>query len=314
MQDVAAKKQLAKLSSEKNWTYFARKNQDKFKYIHSFGTISESDYLTKWYDIDFWRTSFYSYANNECHLESPDALWSLDILQFPYKKNLVKEPERPYIVRQGSTNNVKPHISVMFAYNAAGDNLEPYFVYPSSFQDTSSLSTNKNQCFASNGYVTSRVLESWLSDLFLPHVRSKNCQKQTHLILYSGKLAILDSRMLNMCKTSDNFVKFFCLTQEKLMPSNVLFQKVLRNRQVDLFKDSWRKTLINFDMPLHFKCSSTQVFFNLFLDAFQNCIEEIDTESFSDKMNTTSSQTTSAARFEKKIIDSFETCELWPIR
>lgn len=74
-------------------------------------------------------------------------------------------------------------------------------------------------------------------------------------------------------------VNLFSIAHETQMPFELLFKKNLRKRQTDLFLDSWRKVTTKLGLSYQFKCTSKQQFFNLFMDAFQNCIEEIGNES-----------------------------------
>ena len=104
------------------------------------------------------------------------------------------------------------------------------------------------------------------------------------------------------------------------MPFNILFQKNLRKRQTDLFLDSWRKITAKLNLPHQFKCKTRAQFFNLFMDAFQNCIEEIGNKSDMDEsanQSTSLLQTTQASSatldFKNKMIKSFEQCQLWPL-
>ena len=105
--------------------------------------------------------------------------------------------------------NSKPRISVIFAFNAAGDHIQPYFVYPLNFgvndstatettaateevqSDTTenntgaenttkqdSASTNsENEYLAPNGYITCRVFEEWLTKCFMPYLKQLEADK-----------------------------------------------------------------------------------------------------------------------------------------
>lgn len=141
-------------------------------------------------------------------------------------------------------------------------------------------------------------------------------------------------------------LNLFSIAHESCMPFELLFKKNLRKRQTDLFLDSWRKITSKLNLSYQFKCKSKQQFFNLFMDAFQNCIEDIGNTSCENLMlsdlanastNSTnvsmapvtaattstsntdcisSSQSTpssSVQHFRQKMCSSFEQCKLWPI-
>jgi hypothetical protein len=296
------------VSAEKKWLDFAKKNKTKFKHAHSCG-LNENEYLLRWFDMDFWKMSYYSYVREECKLSSADSVWTMDILQFPYVNayGLLKAPEKDYDKRP---RNEKPRISVIFAFNAAGDYMAPFFVYPYNFSESSdeapSTTPNNNECFSTNGFVTSRVFESWLSKCFFQHLKESSKPNEENLLLYCSKLDIVDPRNLKL--SNENRLNLFCLPNESLMPFNLLFQKSLRKRQVDLFLDSWRKITALKNLSYQFKCKSKPEFFDLFMDAFQNCIEEIGNEQSLD-----SSTSSSVLDFKNKMINSFEVCQLWPV-
>lgn len=143
-------------------------------------------------------------------------------------------------------------------------------------------------------------------------------------------------------------VNLFSIGHESQMPFELLFKKNLRKRQTDLFLDSWRKVTTKLGLSFQFKCTSKQQFFNLFMDAFQNCIEEIGNENSNNVCSTTTSDLfvtpsvsatstnteisvadsmvqntvdnneipmsqSSVQHFRAKMASSFEQCKLWPI-
>jgi hypothetical protein len=310
------------LASERRWLELCKKNKDKFKYKYSCG-INENEYLSRWYDQDFWRMSYYNHAKLECKLDSNESLWTFDIIQFPYQpyNSLLKAPEKDYKHRP---KNFKPRISVIFAFNAAGDYLQPFFVYPLNFNNEEDKDS-KNECFSQNGFVTCRIFEVWLTKSFLPYLRHKtdNLDKNIHyLLLYCAKLAVIDETNLKIIQQNNNRLSIFAMTQnENMTPFNLLFQKNLRKRQVDLFMDSWRKATAQLNMSYHFKCTSKAQFFNVFMNAFQNCIEEIGnnrldlshTSMTQVELNSSNSSNSAVEEFRIKMNSSFEACQLWPL-
>ena len=171
------------LASEKRWLDLCKKKKDKFKYKYSFG-LNENEYMSRWFDQDFWRMSYYNHAKLECKLDSNESLWTFDIIQFPYQpyNSLLKAPEKDYKHRP---KNLKPKVSVIFAFNAAGDYLQPFFVYPLNFINEEDKDS-KNECFSQNGFVTCRVFETWLTKSFLPYLRNKdaNLNKNIQYLFY----------------------------------------------------------------------------------------------------------------------------------
>ena len=122
------------LAPEKRWLDFIKRNSDKFACKFSCG-LSENDYLYRWFDTDYWRMSYYNYVKQECKISTPDALWTCDVIHFPYgtATGMLKAPEKDY---QSRPRNLKPRISVIFAFSASGDYLSPFVVYPDTFKQT----------------------------------------------------------------------------------------------------------------------------------------------------------------------------------
>jgi hypothetical protein len=289
--------------NEKNWQYFSAKNRSKFKYGSSFGLIDEHDYLAKWNDIDSWRLAYSSYTRNVCNIQSPSELWTVDVLYFPYKNQKIKDPKKDIEATQSA-------VSVIFSYNALGDNLEPFFVFP---MDFSSTITNSTQfLFTKNGHIDSHVFEMWLLKRFLPYATSKNKDKM-NLILYQGRLPIVNSNVTKYCNSHESRVKLFAITREELIPGDFLFSKIIRGRKTDLLKIYWQKTVSNFDSSLNLKCSSTEEFFNLFLDSFQNCMEEINRSDDISSSSINLPGNPNMSKFELKMINSFYHCKFWPV-
>jgi hypothetical protein len=310
---------------ENHWNSFIKKNKAKFKYDYSFGK-NESDYLLRWYDEDIWRMFYHKYCIDKHQISTGESLWTFEILQFPYSvsNNILSAPCKDYTTRP---RNFKPRISVIFAFSAAGDYVQPFFVYPENFRTTEAAEDEEAQeeeksqaqaqsskasaenvcCFSPHGYVTCRTFETWISKSFLPYIKTKSIEKC--ILLYCGKLAVIDWKNLKLCSNAN--INLFAFTSEKQMAFNVLFQKSLRKRQTDLFLDSWRKCTAKLDLShsLKLKCKTTAQFFALFTDAFQNCIEEIGNRD--DQTN--SGVNESSVDFQAKMISSFDECKLWPL-
>lgn len=135
---------------------------------------------------------------------------------------------------------------------------------------------------------------------------------------------MIDAANMKLCR--DERVSLFNMTHENQMPFILLFQKSLRNRQTDLFLDSWRKITTKLNLGYQMKCKLRQDFFNLFTDTFQNCIEEIGNR---DEVKVAPQQTTemdvvpsalnqsfssqSVVEFKNKMVSSFQQCLLWPL-
>ena len=100
----------------------------------------------------------------------------------------------------------------------------------------------------------------------------------------------------------------------------MLFQKSARKRQIDLFLESWKKVTTKSGQSCQFKCTSRSDFYSLFMDAFQNCIEEttntmneMQMDQHNGSMNSNQS-TTAVNDFKIKMASSFEQCQLWPVK
>ena len=291
------------LASEKKWLELIKKNKIKFNDCNENSyCFNEDDYLSKWFDTDIWRCLYYKLLKDKT-ITNPSSIWTFDIIQFPCvvtNNNLLRAPERDL----NRPRNIKPRISVLFAFNAAGDYIQPFIVYPLNFQVEGATNPDEddeiasNECYAQNGYINCKIFNIWLTKIFLPYIQQQSplCddaqQQQEYLLLYCGKLAIIDHANMNICNESR--VNLFCLTHDSMQPFNCLFQKNLRKRQTDLFLDSWRKITAKQNLSYQFKCKSKLEFRNLFMDTFQNCIEEI-------------------GDFKVKLMNTFEICQLWPI-
>ena len=290
------------IASEKKWLELIKKNRAKFNDpMENSYCFNEDEYLAKWFDIDIWRFLYYKLLK-EKKIVNPASIWTFDIIQFPCvlnNGNLLRAPERDLNDRP---RNLKPRISVLFAFNAAGDYIQPFIVYPLNFQgikltngedDEDDIAAN--ECYAQNGYITCKIFNQWLSTVFLPYIQrgeGVSGGEENYLLLYCGKLAVVDHA--NMKILNENRVNLFGLTHDSIQPFNCLFQKSLRKRQTDLFLDSWRKITAKQNLSYQFKCKSKLEFRNLFMDTFQNCIEEI-------------------GDFKLKLQNTFEICQLWPI-
>lgn len=172
-----------------------------------------------------------------------------------------------------------------------------FFIYPNNFgDDGSALSGDasdlaNNECYSQNGYVTSKIFNLWLTTQFIPYLsQTATLKNQAHLLLYCGKLAVFD--YINMRQCLDNNINLFCITHESIMPFNCVFHKNIRKRQCDLLLDSWKKVTAKQGFSYTFKCKTKSLFSNLFMDAFQMCIEEL-------------------GDFKSKIQSTFVTCHLW---
>jgi hypothetical protein len=315
------------LASENKWSELMRKIQNRLIYPN------ENEYLAKWFDTKRWCQAYYKFVLSEHCISESDSMWTFDLIQFPYLKSVVHPPDNDYMKRP---RNYKAKISVIFAFNAAGDYIQPFFVYPNTFKqptdeetdpNNTTTTTTPNECFSHNGYVTSRTFETWLKTSFIPYLTNKNMINDKNLILlYCAKLAVFDWMNLKLCKENKMFP--FAITDEKKRPFTLLFQKTARKRLTDLFIESWKKVTTQSGKSYQFKCTSRQEFFNLFTDAFQNCIEETGNNNKNNNAENTmatspvkqepvvlsGSQSTSVQDFKNKMSNSFDQCKLWPIK
>lgn len=187
------------IASEKKWLdLIGAKNRSKFKYAGSMGLLSENDYLLKWIDVQSWRLQYHQLVRTGLArpISRADQLWTFDIITFPYSvpQTLLRQPERDLEQRP---RNLKPRVSVLFAFSASGDYLQPYFVYPSqTFVDESDEPPSGECCVAPNGYVTFRIFETWFFDMFLPYVSQQQINNSLDdiVLLYCAKLAVIDKK------------------------------------------------------------------------------------------------------------------------
>ena len=272
--------------------------------------------------------SYFNFIKQKCKITSPDSIWTFDIIQFPYlpASGILKAPENDYSKRPHYS---KPRISVLFAFSATGDYITPFIVYPENFKQSDAnelpAELNANECFAPNGYVTCRIFELWLTKCFLPYLGQTKTTLARCLLLFCGKLSIMDTHNFKLCMgMTKPRVNLFTFSSEQQMPFNVLFQKTVRKRQIDLFHDSWSKCTAKLNLSFLFRCKSRTQFFNIFTDAFQNCIEEIgnkeDNVATSSRIDLvvataplTPTTNDSVTNFKNKMIKSFEQCHLWPL-
>lgn len=294
--DLTSKKEV--ISRDKHWLDFVAKNKHKFKFKFSLGLLSDSDYLSRSLDVDVWRQKYEALVD-ELGVRKAEMLWNFEVIQFPFNTNsgMLRHPEKDV----DRPKNVKPRISVLFAYSASGDYLQPFFVYPTNFaDDTADLATN--EIYSPNGFVTPRIFAHWLNNFFMPYVN----ETQPLLLLYCAKLAVVDKGCLASLKEKQ--VRLLGVCNDTLKPFSFLFTKNMRNRPTDLFLDSWRKITSRLKLSHQFKCKSRQQFFSLFMDTFQNCIEEIGQADLETSLNTSS-----VSLFRDKMVSTFEQCKLWPV-
>ncbi len=209
------------------------KHKNKFKYKHSIATLTESVYSLKWFNMDFWRTHYFNYVVNDLKITKGDNLWTFDIIQFPYvtHNNVLKQPESDYAHRP---KNLKPRVSVLFAFNAAGDYLQPFIVYPPNFdEEQTTTEVAQNEYISPNGFVTCRVFEHWLFKCFLPYIREQNQERtdaaKNFLLLFCGKLALIDKQLLSLVSAENSNsanlkLNFFTLNSESLQPFGFLLK------------------------------------------------------------------------------------------
>lgn len=191
------------LANEKKWLeLISPKNRSKFQYADSLGVLAENDYLLKWIDANSWRLNYYTFIRSSLPkpVSSADQLWTFDMLTFPYfvPQSLLRQPERDLDNRP---RNLKPRVSVIFAFSASGDYLPPYFVYPQTFAngdaDESSTTNSNDHCISNNGYITFRVFENWLFSMFLPYLEQQynsSTSANDFVLLFCAKLALFDKR------------------------------------------------------------------------------------------------------------------------
>lgn len=297
------------------------KNKAKFKNKNSIVSLNETEYFLKWSDQEFWRKQYIKYARTQLHLRNSNHLWTFEIIQFPYaiKDGMLRMPESDYSQRP---KQLKPRVSVLFAYNVTGDYIAPFFIFPSNFTNDDETTPNeKIECLVSpNGHVTSRIFEHWLYSHFMPYV-SSNCPDDGNnkiLLVMCGKLPLLDKQLYKRVQTENTNVdakfklNFFMLPNENLQPFNLLFKEKERKRQVDLFTESWRKVTKQLQLGSQFKCHSRIKFKDIFTEAFQNCIEEIGLHT-SQSNNLDELNDSFVKYFGKRMSDTFHACKLWPL-
>jgi hypothetical protein len=122
--------------------------------------FNEDEYMLRWFNMSYWRRT---YVAKTRAIQTEHQLWTFDIINFPYLTNncVIRAPERDTT----RPRNIKPRVSVIFAFNANGDYVRPFFVYPHSFSSQTSLNAdadlNDNECYSNNGYVNSKVFSVW---------------------------------------------------------------------------------------------------------------------------------------------------------
>lgn len=215
------------IASEKKWIdLIGAKNRSKFKYSGSMGLLTENDYLLKWIDLNSWRLNYHQFIRSQPTIARPDQLWTFDVITFPYSvpQTLLRQPERGFEQRP---RNLKSRVSVLFAFSASGDYLQPYFIYPQTFvdeestmgQESGSSGGGGSECsiVSPNGYVTFRIFENWLFDMFLPYLSSQQNKTTTNndvndiVLLFCAKLAVIDKRSLLIHLTSFFVSKFLLI-------------------------------------------------------------------------------------------------------
>lgn len=121
------------MANEKKWFDFLRKNTSQFAYSHSVGRLYENAYLLRRFEENIWRYFYYEQMVTKLQIKNANCLWSLELIEFPLQNtsnsSLVREPEK-LSVAPGTLHNSRSRISVLFAFNANGDYIQPFFIFP----------------------------------------------------------------------------------------------------------------------------------------------------------------------------------------
>jgi hypothetical protein len=124
--------------------------------------FNEDEYMLKWFNMMYWRKTYVNRLKMK-NIHTEQQLWTFDIISFPYMTNncTIRAPERDTT----RPRNVKPRVSVIFAFNANGDYTQPFFCYPFNFASATSphvdTELNENECYSNNGYVNSKIFAIW---------------------------------------------------------------------------------------------------------------------------------------------------------
>lgn len=121
------------MGNEKRWFDFVSKNRARFTYAHSVGRLNENGYLLRRFDENIWRYFYFEQMVGHFGLRDANCLWSLALIEFPLQIShvaMVREPEKLSVTPSGAVHNSRARITVLFAFNANGDYIQPYFVFP----------------------------------------------------------------------------------------------------------------------------------------------------------------------------------------
>ena len=181
--------------------------------------------------------SYFKYIKR-CNIISSDSLWTVEVFQLPYN---IRETLQKF------SNPVK-RISVLLAVNASGDHITPFMVYPRAFDSDDTVDfqneTDDNHNFSIDGSITCRIFQIWINKLFLPHLRKKKSNIDRILLLFCGKLSVIDTRSFEFfSRLNEPRINLFAFTSKKQMPFKTLYQETERNclsfRSNLLFKNSF---------------------------------------------------------------------------
>lgn len=182
-------------------------------------------------------------------------------------------------------------------------------------------SSTTSDCSSYNGSVTFRVFENWLFNIFYPYIKSTYNSNgiKNFVLLFDAQLPLIDKEIIKSLKEhnskedeSEKRLYFYGINKKDLLPFDKIFKKTVRNRQNDMFQDSWRKTVCsqNDSNSNKLKFESKHKFMHLFMDAFQNCIEECDDLDLLPSLD----NSRCVGNFRIKMRESFDLVKLWPIR
>ena len=93
------------IANDNKWLELIRKIENNLDYPN------ENDYMSKWYDINQWRQSYFEFIRNEFRINEADSVWTFDLIQFPYLRGVVHAPENDYARRP---RNFKSKISTFY--------------------------------------------------------------------------------------------------------------------------------------------------------------------------------------------------------
>ncbi|GFR90271.1 tigger transposable element-derived protein 6-like protein [Elysia marginata] len=186
----------------KDWVLSFRKRHPELS-LRTPQALGKERALVCYEDVERWFSDMKTYLDGEDPdlLSSADRLFNADETGFslnPANKRVLAPTGVKHVY--ALANNARQQITVMCCSSAAGEFVSPLVIFPRKRMPTQNLLEDFNQAYlqiSGNGWMNSSIFETWIRDIFLPHVANK--RKPVVLFLDGHTSYNSDPNVLDMC-------------------------------------------------------------------------------------------------------------------